>query len=242
MSCATSVEVLADDHEVAADRAEDVAGLARAGHGDRLLGRDGDRTLAGVPGGGGHLQHVLVEGAPRLVDRQRGQALDLRGGRDDRDPHLVVGLGGARRDLRDPHRVGVVGQHDDLLGRRLLDRGQDHPGGRPVAGAAVHDDRAGLLEELGQAGAGGDRHDRAAGAGRRPGRLPGRRPGPRSGSPGSGAAGPPRCPPRSRPRRRRRGRGRSRAPRRPRRPASPRARPGWCAARRCRRRRRRAGT
>ena len=50
---------MADDHEVAADRAEHVARLARPGHRDRLLGRDGDRTLSGVPGGGGHLEHVL---------------------------------------------------------------------------------------------------------------------------------------------------------------------------------------
>ena len=68
-------QVVADDHEVAGDDAEHVAGLARPGHRHRLPGRDGDRALAGVPGGRGHLEDVLVEGAAGLVHRERGQSL-----------------------------------------------------------------------------------------------------------------------------------------------------------------------
>ena len=47
---------------------------------------DGHGAVAGVAGGGGHLEDVLVEGAPGLVDGDRRQALDLGVRRDHRDP------------------------------------------------------------------------------------------------------------------------------------------------------------
>ena len=122
---------------------------------------------------------------------------------------------------------GSLGSTTTSCAAGLLDRGQQHAGGRPVARPAVDDDRARLLEQPRQPRAGGDGDDRASGAGRGSVARP---PGRRSGSPGSGAAGPPRCRPRSPRRRRRRARGRSRAPRRRRRPASPRARRASYAA------------
>jgi large subunit ribosomal protein L28 len=160
-------QVVTDHGEVALDHAEDVAGLAGTGHRDRLPRGNGDRAVARVPGGGGHLEDVGVEPAGRLVDRQGGEALDLRLGRDHRHPDVEVLLRGPGRDASGAHGVVVVGQDHDLGRARLGDRVQDHPGRGPVAGTALDHDRARVTEEPGQTGAGGHRDDAAAGA--RPG-------------------------------------------------------------------------
>ena len=133
-SVATAARSLPTTAKSPAIDAEHVAGLARAGHRDRLPGRDGDRAVAGVAGGRGHLEHVGVEAAGRLVDGERGEALDLRLGRDHRHPDVVVLLGGPGGDLRGPHGVVVVGQDHDLggAGARRSPRGasRSRAGGR----------------------------------------------------------------------------------------------------------------
>ena len=120
--------------------------------------------MPGVAGGGGHLEHVLLEAATRLVHREGGEPLHLGLGGDHRDAQALVLLGGAGGHLGGAHGVAVVGQHDDLLGAAPGHRGEQLAGGRAAARPAVDDDRAGLLEERAQPGAGGDRDHPASGA------------------------------------------------------------------------------
>ena len=122
--------------------------------------------MAGVPGGGGHLEHVLVEGAAGLVDRERGQALHLGLGGDHRDPDgrrspsavRAATCGGA-------HGVGVVGQHDDLGGAArpsIASRSMPVDGRRP--GPPSTTTAPASSKSCAQARAGGDRDDPAAAA------------------------------------------------------------------------------
>ena len=76
----------------------------------------------------------------------------------------VVGLGGAGRDLRRPapSRRRWAARRPRAAPERV-DGLEQHAGRRPVARAADDDDRAGLLEELGQARPGRDRDDLATG-------------------------------------------------------------------------------
>ncbi|CAB4720915.1 unannotated protein [freshwater metagenome] len=153
------VLVLADDREVARDHPQHVARLARPGHRHRLASREGDGAGAGVPRCRGHLEDVLVEPTARLVDGDRREALDLGVGRDDSHAYAVVGDRGARRELGDPQRVTVVGQHDHLGPGAADDRVEHLAGGGAPTRAAVDHDRAGLLEELAQPRAGRDGDD-----------------------------------------------------------------------------------
>ena len=117
-----------------------------------------------VPGGGGHLEDVLVEGAARLVHRQGGQALHLRLGRDHRDPDALVALGGLGGGPGGADRVRVVREHDHLLRAGGVDGVEDHAGRRAVARPADDDRRAGFSEQLLQPGPRGDGDDLAAAA------------------------------------------------------------------------------
>ena len=127
--------------------------------------------MAGVTGGGGHLADVLVEGAAGLVDGDRRQPLHLRLAGDHLDPAAALLLGGAGRDLRDAHRVGVVGQQHHLARAARVDRLEELSGRGPPSRPAVDDDGAGLLEQRGQAGTGRHGHHRALTG--RSGREPG---------------------------------------------------------------------
>ncbi len=59
--------------------------------------------------------------------------------------------------------VGVVGQDHDLGGTGGVDGLEEHARGRPAAGSALDDDRAGLAEQPGETGSGGHGHDPASG-------------------------------------------------------------------------------
>ena len=114
-------------------------------------------------GGRRHLEHVGVERAGGLVDRERGEALDLRLGGDHRDPDGVVLLRGAGGDLGGADGVGVVGQDHDLGSAGADDGLEEHAGRGSPTGCALDHDRAGVAEQPGEAWAGGHRHDPAAG-------------------------------------------------------------------------------
>ena len=121
--------------------------------------------MAGVAGGRGHLEDVLVEAAAGLVDGERGEALHLGLGRDHRHPDVGVGLGRAGGDLGDPHGVAVVGEHDHLARTGGEDRVEHLLGAGPTPGTALDDLGARLGEQRRQAGTGGDRDDAPAAAG-----------------------------------------------------------------------------
>ena len=111
-------EVAADHHDVALGRAEDVAGLAAAGRGERLLLGDGDLGPAGGRRGLGHGDDVVAEAAAGVGDGDRGQPLHRRPGGDDADVAARRRGPGRRRGRRSRISAGVVGQDDDLVRRR----------------------------------------------------------------------------------------------------------------------------
>jgi hypothetical protein len=139
-------DIGADHGHVAVDEAQDVPGLADAGHGPGLAFGDGDLGVAGRARRRGHRDDVLVEAALRLVHGERGDPLDRGARRDQRDPDALGAglLGGSGGGVP---QVGVIGQQHDLT-RVCPPYGRDQlPAGGRLPGAREHGGRAGLAVE-----------------------------------------------------------------------------------------------
>jgi len=85
-------EIIADDHELTADRAQDVPRTATAGAGQRLLDGHRDGAVPSCRRGPAHRNQVVATASGRLEDGQRGDPLDGRAGADHM--HLEACLGG----------------------------------------------------------------------------------------------------------------------------------------------------
>ncbi len=148
----------ADHRDIAVDQAEDVAGLADAGHRPRLAFGDGQLGVAGGAGGRGHGDDVLVEAAVGFVDGEGGDALDRGAGGDQGDADAFgAGLfGGGRGGVP---QVGVVGQQHHLAGVCLADGLDQFAAGGRFAGAYGDGGGARLGAQSGEPGTGDDGDD-----------------------------------------------------------------------------------
>ena len=146
--------------------AEHVAGLARPGHRHRLPGGDRDRAVAGVPGGRGHLQDVLVEACGRARGRRARPVPAPAPGSGSPRPGCSWSASAVRAAIWATRTESwSLGSTTTSAAPHACDRLEQLPGRGPVARAAVDHDRAGLLEQRRQPGAGGHRDDAAAGPG-----------------------------------------------------------------------------
>ena len=163
-STATPNRSLADHREVALDRAEHVARLARAGRGDRLAGGHRDRAGAGVP-------------RRRRSSRRRPRSKVRRGSCTasaaspctwalvgiTADPHALP-LRGRRRAASPPATTSrSLGSSTTSAAPVPSDRVEQLAGRGAPSGPAGHDDGAGLGEQLGEPVAGGDHDHRPPG-------------------------------------------------------------------------------